>query len=79
MTTLLHLLLDVLQESWHAPPFLHGTDAHSSVSVEHSVSEKPTLQLQKYDVELAVSMHGAPFLHGLLAHAGTIVSQCVPT
>ena len=53
--------------SVHVPPFWHGVDAHSSISVSQLSPVYPALQLQLY--ELMSSTQVPPFWHGVDAHS----------
>jgi hypothetical protein len=62
--------------STQVPPFAHGVEVHSLMSVVQVAPEYPGAQLHVY--ELVPSMQVAPLAQGVDAHSFMLVAQVVP-
>ena len=77
--------VEFVDESIQLPPFMHGCDAHSRLSVAQFAPSQPIEQLHT-DVpapidrldELFDSVQLPPCRHGEDAHSSTSISQCSP-
>ena len=72
---LAHTQLYAAVKSVHVPPFWHGAELHSSMSVSHMPPEKPAAHAQLY--ASAEGVHPPSFWHGPLLHAVTAMVSAI--
>ena len=61
----------------HFPPFLHGEDAHSSISIVQNFPVNPGLHV--HSKSFTRSLQAPPFAHGLNWQSSTLSSHSSPT